>query len=498
MTQLLQNLLPFDYPSFSIDTSTTYTPGTDRSSTASPSSSSSVVGDKVSGVWNVILLGAKGDGVTDDTAALEAAHLLAQNGDTIFFPSGRYRITRAWQVSKSVNIVGSGVTTLIAPLATIFKFALPNVSPFLVGSVIVQTTAGEHGISITSTAPSINISNLGICFEGTGVRFLNTGHGVYAEAAELYLTHHEQGLQNFKWSNFMVFGHDGNHYAAFLQNALLGEIDHFYAFGGGGFYSECDSEAGNDGNLTLIDIFISLFQLGTAHGMHLKGRADGTSGTNNLFALIRPQVNWSSEIAVFPETTTPIGGPQKLFFEDSHVSQLTIFQPDFEPTSGVSVGVVQLGGGSKWISPESNMGSLTLTFWQAIAGMFHGNRITTADSRVSGYGTTLQVLTAGAQAGASAPTPLFPAATSHGDYAGQFTFGTGTGSGVGELAKLTFANAHGTNYTISLTPMNAATAALGLFVVRSSANFTVNAINAPTDSQAATVYAVDYQIRGDG
>lgn len=62
-----------------------------------------------SGVWiNVKAFGAKGDGVSDDRAAIQAAIAYAlstpHNGGTIIFPDGQYR------VSAPLHINGSGIT----------------------------------------------------------------------------------------------------------------------------------------------------------------------------------------------------------------------------------------------------------------------------------------------------------------------------------------------------------------------------------------------------
>jgi polygalacturonase len=62
-------------------------------------------------------LGAKGDGKTDDTWALQKAVDNAQPGTAIFFPPGKYVITKQLDIRKAVVLRGAGKykTTLYFP-----------------------------------------------------------------------------------------------------------------------------------------------------------------------------------------------------------------------------------------------------------------------------------------------------------------------------------------------------------------------------------------------
>lgn len=62
--------------------------------------------------------GAKGDGVTNDTAAIQAAidHVYGAGGGTVFFPSGTYLVTsvvRNWTNPITVNLTGEGKRSTI-------------------------------------------------------------------------------------------------------------------------------------------------------------------------------------------------------------------------------------------------------------------------------------------------------------------------------------------------------------------------------------------------
>jgi hypothetical protein len=64
-------------------------------------------------VINVKTFGAKGDGVTDDTAAIQAAvdYVFSAGGGTLAFPTGTYRVTtivKVWTSAITLNLVGEG------------------------------------------------------------------------------------------------------------------------------------------------------------------------------------------------------------------------------------------------------------------------------------------------------------------------------------------------------------------------------------------------------
>jgi hypothetical protein len=66
-----------------------------------------------SGAVNVKWFGAKGDGVADDTAAIQAAidYVFTAGGGTVFFPLGTYNTTAPLNHKLSVNMEGAGITS---------------------------------------------------------------------------------------------------------------------------------------------------------------------------------------------------------------------------------------------------------------------------------------------------------------------------------------------------------------------------------------------------
>ncbi len=63
--------------------------------------------------FDVRAYGATGDGVTDDTAAIEAAITAASSGDVILFPPGTYVVGTTIDIDKSISLVGSGMNASI-------------------------------------------------------------------------------------------------------------------------------------------------------------------------------------------------------------------------------------------------------------------------------------------------------------------------------------------------------------------------------------------------
>ena len=73
-------------------------------------------------LYDVLLYGAKGDGVADDTVAINtaiAAAVADQAGGTVFLPAGTYKTTSVLVLPAGVTLLGSGPESVLKPVVTV-------------------------------------------------------------------------------------------------------------------------------------------------------------------------------------------------------------------------------------------------------------------------------------------------------------------------------------------------------------------------------------------
>lgn len=126
--------------------------------------------------------------------------------------------------------------------------------------------------------------------------------------------------------------------------------------------------------------------------------------------------------------------------------------------------------------------------------LFQDSFVTGGDVKIIGHlGSegAAPTAAAGANAGTSPPAPALTGCT---DISGKITFGTGTSPAAGSMAVVTFNAAYASAPKVTLSPINSASAALNLYVASTTTNFTVSSVNAPSASQANTVYGFNYHV----
>jgi hypothetical protein len=137
-------------------------------------------------VFNVKEYGAVGDGVADDTVAIQAALDAAEaaGGGTVFFPAGTYRITAMVYVYATVAVAGSGATSTTVAMDSAaedglrFGDASPNGQTFQVvaGLTVAATQANTGAVVVLSGGALVDLVdcylggpyNAGQCVYGSG------------------------------------------------------------------------------------------------------------------------------------------------------------------------------------------------------------------------------------------------------------------------------------------------------------------------------------------
>jgi parallel beta-helix repeat protein len=136
------------------------------------------------GLFNVQTYGAKGDGVTDDAAAIQAAINAAAGVGPVYLPSGTYLVNNSCKLPSHSRIYGDGDTSLLTPGPSFLSSGRPapleaagsTFSNIIIENLNVQGNStnarGAHNISLhaTTTLSNIIVRNLTSCNAGsTGV-----------------------------------------------------------------------------------------------------------------------------------------------------------------------------------------------------------------------------------------------------------------------------------------------------------------------------------------
>ena len=126
-------------------------------------------------VFNVKAYGAKGDGVTDDSAAIIAANAAAStSGGDVFYPPGSYVKSQGVSVASGVHHVGSGIgaTTILGGISDGSDYSFIGTSGSLVSNAgLSNLTLDSQNVSKASCIDMYYFDNL--FFDK--VAFLNAG-----------------------------------------------------------------------------------------------------------------------------------------------------------------------------------------------------------------------------------------------------------------------------------------------------------------------------------
>lgn len=303
--------------------------------------------------------GATGDGTTDDTTALQnAINAAVAAGKPLYIPVGLYKNT-GLTVGGNLTIIGAGVSGAW----TTASINVPTGAQPIVGAVLYTASNGSHAISLTSPSISLNIRNIGILFQ---TPFSGTGDGI----RYIPSTATNPGLTDFEWDNVIVYGHDGDHYAANLQNPILGTMSRFSSYGGGALKANGNSSSLNFGNITVEQLYGQVLVGGTANGVTLSASA---AQRLNLIEFIRPQIIVNNQSGVSPGGNPPTSA-QYIWSEDSNVTNITKTGADFETnvSSKLQLSPPTNGNPFDWPSLFTNAASIESPTWGVYGRMFNG------------------------------------------------------------------------------------------------------------------------------
>ena len=135
------------------------------------------INQKLSDIVSVKDFGAKGDGTTDDHAAIQAAIAYAQSGNnrTVYFPDGGYYVTSSVTFSSAVGIDCSSNAAITASSNTFPVLTLNNSN--FAGTIlhIPSLYGGSIGLYVYgSSLAQIFIANIANCVDGLVLAIDNT------------------------------------------------------------------------------------------------------------------------------------------------------------------------------------------------------------------------------------------------------------------------------------------------------------------------------------
>jgi hypothetical protein len=447
---------------------------------------------------SVMDYGATGNGSTDDTTAIQNAINHTPLGATLWFPTGQYIISSPLVFAQAITVRGSAASMWAGSTAYGSNWNFPQNAPFFSGSVVYMTTAATDAIHITVQQESVNFKDFAVVFGppagGGSVLLQNTGHGFNC-IPPLNGANYQLGMFGAHWENVYVLGHDGSHYGYDLLNTGLCTFTHIFAFGGGGikldsnFTGAVGAGAGS-GNNTFVHPYLVMIAGTVADVINI-----GATHTTEVNSFYSPQC-WVTPGACGGITPTTPSNSQK-FWNEVNGRNNNFDSADLE-TAGTNTiyGGVTTGGGYHVLPTGTAMarpgGRIATSYGVGSSGSSTNWSLELINHLITGIGSQNAAAAAGSSAGSGPPTPLIAGFTT-----GTCSFGTGTGPSTG--AQVVITAAHGYPYTSNgtltalVTPQNAATQALGLYVSATTlTTVTLAAANAPSASQANTTYSFSF------
>ncbi len=323
---------------------------------------------------DVRAFGAKCDGVTDDSAAIQAAEdSLPYNGGTLFFPAGT--CIGHFTVKSNVHIMGSGIEATVLKLPNGANTDVINTQDFnnLTGT---DSQRGALRVTLENITLDGNKGNnsSGYCLKKYGAQwnihdtvFRNgASGGMYAEwGTYLGIPYGADSMED-KWSNIWVHDNNGAYaiwmkgpHDSVMTNSLI------YANAGSGIFIDHSGSTFNGGGLTINDTHIwgnSTTGYGILSDTALRMNGDiveGESGSGGVG--IRMYQNYDT--GVLTATNLEIFGNETGILLDANTQRNNI--------SGVYVH--ENTNGIKVLSNENNITGALITWQTSGTGLIMGD-----------------------------------------------------------------------------------------------------------------------------
>lgn len=467
--------------------------------------------------------GCVGDGVTDDTAALQAALTAAGtvNGSAVFLPQGIYLVSATLLITGNTSLVGVGDTdsgsiirvktgtALTTPVlassswnsnATTSGFPVRIADIQIDGNSATSGTAAHGIVAMNYWSSFERISISGVA--GDGFQFTaHTKNGTH-----ITNTCNEPKISRLQIRNVGGTGIRVNDSGSplnsctdgFLQDCIVqntGNVGINIDMGGGWLVSGNHLYAINNDGLDVSKCYATRILNNYIEGFGGTGAAINFAGIG--LSLLNGRGTVCSGNTVNFEGNTASAPFAGIYIAGSGTGT-TVCHLD----NNLVVGSNQSGSkGYQIAANPSQFGFPYIVYF----GQNDAQGVVTAvsvDSHTTGgdivalnHLTSFAINSPTAAAGANAgTTPPAPVLTNCSDVDGQITFGTGTVPTLGSMVVATFAKPYATPPRVLFTPINDATAALRWNVASTTTNFTYKVGVAPAASQANTVYGFHYHV----